>query len=38
MSNSIGFLEFIELIMLNIVAKVTFYFGNTKLFGKNIYF
>lgn len=38
MSKSIGFLDFIALIMLNIVAKVTFYFGNTKLFGKNIYF
>ena len=38
MSKSIGFLEFIVLIILNIVAKVTFYFENTNLFGKNIYF
>lgn len=38
MSKSIGFLDFIVLIILNIDAKVTFYFENTKLFGKNIYF
>ena len=38
MSKSIGFLDFIVLIILNIVAKVTFYFENTKLFGKYIYF
>lgn len=38
MSKSIGFLDFIVLIILNIVAKVTFYFENTKFFGKNIYF
>lgn len=38
MSKSTGFLEFIALIMLNIVAKVIFYFENAKLFGKNIYF
>lgn len=38
MSKSIGFLDFIVLIILNIVAKVTFYFEYTKLFGKNIYF
>lgn len=32
----IGYLVFIALIMLIIVAKVTFYFQNTKLFSKNI--
>ena len=36
MSKSIGFLDFIVLIILNIVAKVTFYFQNTKHFSKNI--
>lgn len=38
MSKSIGFLDFIVLIILNIVAKVTFYFENTKLFGKTFIF